>query len=81
MEQPTHWMFLGSIIVLAAFLHDELGSKSAAQRQCPRLHAGHRAGPERRSALTAPGWIKAPATEIVGGARSAITELASIPPG
>jgi teichuronic acid biosynthesis protein TuaE len=27
MEQSTHWMFLGSLIMLAAFLHDELRSK------------------------------------------------------
>jgi teichuronic acid biosynthesis protein TuaE len=27
MEQPANWMFLGSLIVLAAFLHDELRSK------------------------------------------------------
>ena len=35
MEQPTHWMFLGSIIVLAAFLHDELGSKPAPRASMP----------------------------------------------
>jgi teichuronic acid biosynthesis protein TuaE len=50
MEQPTHWMFLGSIIVLAAFLHDELGSKPAAQASMPppprnSSLAGQSAGP------------------------------------
>jgi hypothetical protein len=37
MEQPTNWMFLGSIIVLAAFLHDELRAKRAPLDLMPRF--------------------------------------------
>ena len=37
MEQPANWMFLASLIVMAAFLHDELRSKPARWDPRPGL--------------------------------------------
>jgi O-antigen ligase len=37
MDQPANWMFLGSMIVLAAFLHDELRPKPAPWDSRPVL--------------------------------------------